>query len=67
MSNAWQDLIKIIPDTPKGVVPVHLRQKQIYATYPQEEEGYSDRKRFKDLDFTTLPKMADIKKAEAQK
>ena len=57
-----QDLIKVIPDTPKGDVPVHLRQKQIYATYPQEEEGYSSRKKFKDLDFKTLPKMEDIKK-----
>lgn len=64
---APQDLIKVIPDTPKGVTPVHLRQKQIYATYPQEEAGYSSLKKVKDLDWTSLPKMEDVKRAEAQK
>ena len=35
-----QGLTKEIPGTPEGEVPVHLRQKQIYATLPQEEPGY---------------------------
>ncbi|KAL9059225.1 MAG: hypothetical protein Q9162_001262 [Coniocarpon cinnabarinum] len=30
-------LEKMIPGTPEGVVPVHLRKKQIYATLPQDD------------------------------
>ncbi|EON99675.1 putative nadh-ubiquinone oxidoreductase kda subunit protein [Phaeoacremonium minimum UCRPA7] len=29
-----QKLEKVIPDTPEGKTPVHLRKKQIYAHYP---------------------------------
>ena len=30
-SNNMQNLTKVIPDTPKGEVPVHLRPRQIFA------------------------------------
>ena len=32
-----QNLEKVIPDTPKGETPVHLRQHQILASHPQDE------------------------------
>lgn len=32
-----QGLVKEIPDTPRGEVPVHLRPKQIYSTLPQDD------------------------------
>lgn len=31
MANGRQKLEKVIPDTPKGEVPVHLRERQIYS------------------------------------
>lgn len=34
-SHNLQKLEKVIPDTPEGETPVHLRKKQIYAHYPQ--------------------------------
>lgn len=29
-----QNMEKVLPDSPVGKVPVHLRKKQIYAHYP---------------------------------
>jgi hypothetical protein len=42
-SNELQGLEKVIPDTPKGDVPVHLRHKQLFADkvkvlYPGEKD-----------------------------
>lgn len=34
---ALQDLKKEIPGAPADEVPVHMRQKQIFANFPQED------------------------------
>lgn len=58
-----QNLKKVIPDTPKGEIPVHLRQKQVYATYPQQEPGTGRRlETLTSLDWTTIPRFSDLKK-----
>lgn len=70
-----QGLVKTIPDTPEGEVPVHLRNAQIYATRSQEEpDPTHPRPRPKLITaikrmFSTdrhIPRFADLQKEKAE-